>query len=145
MMKYKLLAARVQDILRSDLTSLKWSEGWMALLFGITLSIYPHLTHPKDPTMIDSIMRLELWGIIFICYGGAKLFLVFDYYKWYWSRVVCTVVGLCLWSYIFAVEAIFNNFSPSDILFLMPILAEAWFMAGILQERRNAIRFTPSW
>ena len=141
-MKIALFVARIYNILFSDLTSLRWSEAWMALIFGTTLAVCTAKIQSQDPTFYEYVIPLWGWSTIFIIYGFFKLILVIEEKNWFWVRSIVSVIGVCIWSYIFVVSAIFTPFSATDTLFLMPILAESWFLATTLGVKNYGIRIT---
>lgn len=134
-MQPNLMLSRLYEVLFSDLTSLKWSEGWMALLFGVTMFAYPLIHLHSDEAVISAVMPLSGWGCVFVVYGILKLYLLFNTNEWRVCRICCTFFGLCLWSYVFVMASFIGTFSVTDSLFLMPILAEAWFLADKIETR----------
>lgn len=140
----QLYLARIYDVLFSDLAALKWSEAWMALIFGFTLILCTAQVQAGDIDFFRYIIPLWIWALSFILYGVLKLVLVVNRRKWCVTRILATIIGLLMWSYIFVVAAIFTPFSVTDILFMMPILAESWFLAVTLGVKFYGIRTTSS-
>jgi hypothetical protein len=107
----------------------------MGIMFGGILSIYPAFANTTIVLSIADVIELGVWGLIFIGYGLIKLYLVINRRKLLCSRLLLSLFGLFIWSYLFVVSAT-SHLDVGDVLFAGPILSEAWILVRILGAKK---------
>lgn len=140
-LRAKFFVASVYDLLMfSDLRALRWAEGWMAFLFGAVLWFFPPMPGAPDQEFLNMVSPVHFWGLVFFLYGSAKLFIITVHKEWRRGRMCCNLFGLTIWTYTFVTAALIGTFSVTDVFFIIPITAEAWFLADNMGSIKNGFR-----
>lgn len=140
-MRIRFFFAGVHDLLiTSDLRALRWAEAWMAFLFGAALVFFPPLPGTPDQEFLAGLSPIMFWGLVFLMYGAAKLIVIAVHKNWLRGRMCCNLFGLVIWTYTFVTAALVGTFSVTDVFFIIPITAEAWFLADNIGALNHGYR-----
>ena len=127
---------RLARILLSDLTSLRWLLGWLAIVFALGL-LFANSHVGAYNVMLDLAPPVA-WSVMFALYGFTRLYSCCTDNPRY-SVILGAFLGFWLWCYTFVsfTSNTIRSIGSADIMVLVVVVCEVWVAASAISEYRT--------
>jgi hypothetical protein len=128
---------RFGAVLLADLTCLRWTMGWIAVVLGFGF-LFAEVT---TPNYIAFLSPAWMWGILFLAYGLCHVAGAMYRLKT-WVSYLCGGFGMWLWNYLFLSFVVFDKtpIQATEMMLALPIVCEVWLLAEDIYRAKTACR-----